>query len=30
MKIVIVYKSKTGFTKKYAEWIQEDKAITTK
>lgn len=24
MKIVIIYKSKTGFTKKYAEWIQEE------
>jgi menaquinone-dependent protoporphyrinogen IX oxidase len=24
MKAVVVYKSKTGFTKKYAEWIAED------
>ena len=23
MKAIVVYKSKTGFTKKYAEWIQE-------
>ncbi len=23
MKTIVVYKSKTGFTKKYAEWIQE-------
>ena len=23
MKIVVIYKSKTGFTKKYAEWIAE-------
>ncbi|MGE5328043.1 MAG: flavodoxin domain-containing protein [Deltaproteobacteria bacterium] len=24
MKAVVIYKSKTGFTKKYAEWIAED------
>ena len=24
MKTVVIYKSKTGFTKKYAEWIAED------
>ena len=24
MKILITYQSKTGFTKKYAEWIQEE------
>lgn len=24
MKTIVVYKSKTGFTKKYAEWIAED------
>jgi menaquinone-dependent protoporphyrinogen IX oxidase len=24
MKILVIYKSKTGFTKKYAEWIAED------
>lgn len=24
MKAVVIYKSKTGFTKKYAEWITED------
>lgn len=24
MKTVVVYKSKTGFTKKYAQWIAED------
>ena len=24
MKILIIYKSKTGFTKKYAEWIREE------
>lgn len=24
MKIVVIYKSKTGFTRKYAEWIAED------
>lgn len=24
MKTIVVYKSKTGFTKKYAEWISED------
>lgn len=24
MKTVVIYKSKTGFTKKYAEWISED------
>ena len=26
MKTVVIYKSKTGFTKKYAEWIAEDLA----
>lgn len=24
MKAVVIYKSKTGFTKKYAQWIAED------
>ncbi|NSA18108.1 flavodoxin [Clostridium saccharobutylicum] len=24
MKIVVIYKSKTGFTKKYAEWISKE------
>ncbi len=24
MKTIVVYKSKTGFTKKYAEWISEE------
>ena len=24
MKILVTYKSKTGFTKKYAEWIAEE------
>ena len=24
MKTIVIYKSKTGFTKKYAEWIAED------
>lgn len=24
MKVVVIYKSKTGFTRKYAEWIAED------
>ena len=24
MKIIVVYSSKTGFTKKYAEWIAEE------
>jgi flavodoxin len=24
MKTVVIYKSKTGFTKKYAEWISEE------
>lgn len=24
MKTVVIYKSKTGFTKKYAEWIAEE------
>lgn len=24
MKTVVIYKSKTGFTQKYAEWIAED------
>lgn len=24
MKIIVIYKSKTGFTKKYAEWIGEE------
>lgn len=24
MKVVVIYKSKTGFTKKYAEWIAEE------
>ena len=24
MKILLIYKSKTGFTKKYAKWINEE------
>ena len=24
MKILVTYKSKTGFTKKYAEWISNE------
>lgn len=28
MKILIVYKSKTGFTKRYAEWISEELACS--
>lgn len=24
MKIIVIYKSRTGFTKKYAEWISEE------
>ena len=24
MKTVVIYKSRTGFTKKYAEWISEE------
>lgn len=24
MKVVVIYKSKTGFTRKYAQWIAED------
>ena len=24
MKIIVIYKSKTGFTKRYAEWIAEE------
>lgn len=24
MRIIVIYKSKTGFTKRYAEWIAEE------
>ena len=27
MKAVVVYSSKTGFTKKYAQWIAEDLSL---
>lgn len=30
MKILVTYKSKTGFTKKYAEWIAEELGCETK
>lgn len=30
MKILVTYKSKTGFTKKYAKWIAEELNCETK
>ena len=30
MKAVVIYKSKTGYTKKYAEWIAEDLACESR
>ena len=29
MKTIVIYKSKTGFTRKYAEWIAEDLSADT-
>lgn len=30
MKTIVVYRSKTGYTRKYAEWIAEELAVILK